>query len=184
MKHLRLFENFKGIDSICRQYGIENYTVNPDGTVDVDDNVHLDNKELKKLPLKFGKVTGNFNCVRNQLTTLEGAPREVGGDFYCRSNQLTTLEGAPREVGGGFFCFYNQLTTLEGGPREVVGRFDCEYNPIWEVYKLFPDYKSFVDSLDYGYLRGTNISRSRFKEALDELNIKMPKSIDGYKYID
>ena len=52
------------------------------------------------------------------------------------------------------------------------------------MYKLFPDHKSFMDSLDYGYLRGTNISRSRFKEALDELNIKMPKSIDGYKYID
>ena len=83
-----------------------------------------------------------------------------------------------------FLCSYNQLTALEGAPKEVGGGFYCEYNPIWEVYKLFPDHKSFMDSLDYGYLRGTNISRSRFKEALDELNIKMPKSIDGYKYID
>ena len=205
MKHLQLFEKFQDIDSICNKYRIRNYTINADGLIDVDGDVYLDNKRLTKLPLKFGKVTGDFDCHNNQLTTLEGAPREVGGGFDCYYNQLTTLEGSPREVGGYFSCsinklttleggprevggdFYcrnNKLTTLEGGPREVGGYFFCGYNPIYEVYKLFPHYKSFIDSLDYGYLRGTNISKSRFKEALDELGIKMPNKIKGYKYID
>ena len=213
MKHLKLFENFQDIDSICKEYGIKNYTINPDGSIDVNGDVDLYNKSLTKLPLKFGRVTGDFDCTYNQLTTLEGGPREVGGDFYCDNNKLTALEGAPREIGGGFYCvwnqlttlkgsprevggdFYcyrNQLTTLEGAPREVGGDFSCDDNPIYEVYKLFPDHKSFMDSLDYGYLRGTNISKSRFKEALDELNqeifitdrIKIPNSIEGYKYID
>ena len=40
-----------------------------------------------------------------------------------------------------------------------------------------------MDSLDYNYLRGTNIVKSRFQEALDELGIKMPKSIKGYNWI-
>lgn len=72
MKHIKLFENFKDIDQICEDYGIENYRINKDGTVDVDSDVNLSHKELMELPLKFGKVTGNFNCNDNLLTTLEG----------------------------------------------------------------------------------------------------------------
>ena len=40
-----------------------------------------------------------------------------------------------------------------------------------------------MDSLDYNYLRGTNIVKSRFQEALDELNIEMPNKINGYNWI-
>jgi len=40
-----------------------------------------------------------------------------------------------------------------------------------------------MDSLDYSYLRGTDIVKSRFKEALDEVGIKMPEKIKGYNYI-
>jgi hypothetical protein len=48
---------------------------------------------------------------------------------------------------------------------------------------IFPNFKSFIDSLDYGYLRGNNIVKSRFKEACDEIGIKMPEEIKGYNYI-
>jgi hypothetical protein len=40
-----------------------------------------------------------------------------------------------------------------------------------------------MDSLDHFYLRGTDIIKSRFKQALDEIGLKVPKSIEGYKYI-
>jgi hypothetical protein len=204
MKHLRLFENFEDIESICKKFGITNYTINADGSIDVNGDVYLNRNGLAKLPLKFGRVTGNFycydnklttlegspgevggdfSCHDNKLTTLEGSPREVGGGFYCHRNQLTTLEGGPREVGGNFYCYDNKLTTLEGGPREVGGDFYCDDNPIYWVYKLFPDYTSFVDSLDYNYLRGTDIVKVRFKEALDELNIEMLNKIKGYNWI-
>ena len=204
MKHLKLFENFEDIESICKKFGITNYTINVDGSIDVNGNVYLNRNGLAKLPLKFGRVTGNFYCYDNKLTTLEGSPREVGGAFDCHNNQLTTLEGGPREVGGAFYCSYNQLTTLEGsprevggnfgcgdnqlttlegGPREVGGNFNCNDNPIYSVYQLFPDYTSFVDSLDYNYLRGTDIVKVRFQEALDELGIKMPNKINGYNWI-
>jgi hypothetical protein len=128
------------------------------------------------------EVGGGFYCIGNQLTTLEGGPREVDGNFNCGGNQLITLEGSPRSVSEYFDCSYNQLTTLEGGPREV-GDFDCGDNPIYSVYKLFPDHKSYMDSLDYSYLRGKDIVKSRFKEALDEVGMKLPKKIEGYNYI-
>ena len=41
MKYLRLFESFENIYEICRKYDIENYTINPDGYIDVNDTVYL-----------------------------------------------------------------------------------------------------------------------------------------------
>jgi hypothetical protein len=266
MKHLKLFERFEDIDSICKKYGITNYTINSDDTVDVDGDVDLPSIRLSKLPIKFGKVSGafychdnklttlegspshvggfycsnnylttlegcpsevsaNFSCRQNQLTTLKGCPSHVGGDFDCRynrlitleggpnhvngnfncnDNQLSSLEGSPSEVGGYFNCSSNQLTTLEGGPSNVNGNFNCSGNnlitleggpnhvggyfncygnPVCNIYNLFNDYKSFKDSLDYNYLRGTDIVKSRFKEALEETGIKIPKEIKGYNWI-
>ena len=74
------------------------------------------------------EVTGCFNCYCNNLTSLEGVPKEVGGYFNCSDNNLTSLEGAPKEVGGGYYCNYNNLTSLEGAPKEVEGDFDCSDN--------------------------------------------------------
>jgi hypothetical protein len=130
MSWIKLFEDFSEIDALCQAWYIRNYTINPDGTVDVEGDVYLDYTGLKALPLKFSRVSGSFNCSSNQLTTLEGAPKEVGGYFNCQSNQLTTIEGAPKEVGGDFYCSYNQLTTLEGAPREVGGIFSCHHNQL------------------------------------------------------
>jgi hypothetical protein len=129
------------------------------------------------------EVGGDFFCGRNKLIDLKGAPIEVGGDFNCENNNLTSLEGAPREVGGDFHCENNNLTSLEGGPTKIGGNLYCNGNPIHSIYKLFPNHKAFMESLDYDYLRGTTIIKWKFKEALDEFNIKMPESIPGWKYI-
>jgi len=40
-----------------------------------------------------------------------------------------------------------------------------------------------MDSLDYNYLRGTDVVKSRFEEALVEIGKKMPEKIKGYNYI-
>ena len=55
MRYLKLFESFEDINKICRKYDIENYTINPDGYIDVNDTVYLYYKGLTKLPLKFNK---------------------------------------------------------------------------------------------------------------------------------
>ena len=124
-----LKESLEDIDSICKKYGIENYTIK-DGLVNVDGYVDLSFKKLTKLPLKFGEVSGDFNCSRNQLTSLEGAPSRVGGNFDCSQNQLTSLEGAPSRVEGNFSCSYNKLTSLEGAPEVVEKNFYCYNNKL------------------------------------------------------
>ena len=56
------------------------------------------------------------------LTSLKGAPKEVGGDFWCSYNQLTSLEGAPREIGGGFDCSNNPDLHSLDDIGEVTGK--------------------------------------------------------------
>ena len=75
-------------------------------------------------------VGGNFNCSHTQLTSLMGAPKHVGGDFNCSHNQLTNLTGAPKHVGGKFYCVHNQLTSLMGAPENVGDNFDCDHNQL------------------------------------------------------
>ena len=141
MKHLKLFESMTEIevDKICKKYGIKNWSLNPDGTVDVDGNVDLSRQRLSKLPLKFGRVTGYFFCSYNQLTSLEGCPTEIGGNFYCHINLLTSLKGCPTEIGGNFYCYNNQLTSLEGCPKEISGSFFCYNNQLTSL-KGAPEY--------------------------------------------
>jgi hypothetical protein len=75
--------NEQEIHDICKRYLISNYTINPDGSIDVDGDVSIANGRLTKLPLKFNKVSGDFYCSYNELTSLEGCPKEVGYYFYC-----------------------------------------------------------------------------------------------------
>ena len=125
-----LKESNQDINSICEKWGIKNYTINGDGSIDVDGDVNLSNKILTKLPLKFRNVSGCFYCHSNQLTSLEGCPQSVGGNFSCSYNKLTSLEGSPKSVGGNFNCSYNQLTSLEGSLKSVGGYFYCHYNQL------------------------------------------------------
>jgi hypothetical protein len=112
------------IDEICKKYGIINYTINQDDSIDVDGYVDLRNYKLTELPLKFNKVSGRFNCSYNKLTSLEGCPNYVGDTFYCSYNDLTSLESAPNYVGGKFYCYGNPL------PQEIID------NPKAEIIRL------------------------------------------------
>ena len=48
------------IHDICNKYNIENYTINDDESIDVNDSVNLSNYSLTELPLTFNVVTGDF----------------------------------------------------------------------------------------------------------------------------
>ena len=137
MKYLKLFEGFENIDEICKKYNIKDYTINTDGSIDVDRHVDLLDKGLTKLPLKFNKVNGSFYCSNNKLTSLEGCPKEVNGSFYCSNNKLTSFEYAPKIIRGIFDCIYNNIKSFEYFPSYVKSNFYCSGNLIYEVWLLF-----------------------------------------------
>jgi hypothetical protein len=126
------------IRELCKKYVIENYTINIDGSIDVDDSVGFSSKGLDEIPLKFNRVSGYFTCSINYLTSLLGCPQWVGGDFYCYGNKLESLEFCPEFVGSDFNCIYNKLTSLDFCPKYIGGDIICEYNKIWS-FKGIPD---------------------------------------------
>ena len=54
-----------GIEEICKEYCIKNYTINDDNSIDVEGDIVLRSLKLTKFPLTFNKVGGSFNCVSN-----------------------------------------------------------------------------------------------------------------------
>lgn len=113
----------KDIKQTCLQYQIKNFSINPDGSIDVDGNVDLSSRNLTALPLRFRRIMGNFNVQNNNLTTLVGGPLSVGGDFNCFNNELTTFASGPKWIGGDFYAYNNKLISLQGSPNEVVGSY-------------------------------------------------------------
>ena len=73
MKYLKLYEDFTDLDSevknFCEKYNIDYSTITiENGVVNVEGSVILVSKQLKSLPFKFGKVSGNFYINGNKST--------------------------------------------------------------------------------------------------------------------
>ena len=156
MKFLKSFKrsiNEYNIRSICKKYNITNYTINPDGSIDVNGDVDLSGIKLDHLPLKFGRVNGNFYCYNNRLTSLEGCPTIVEYDFYCNNNKLTTLKYFPK-VGGRIVIGNNKL------PKEI--RIICFYDQLLKKVIEYQDDYSIWNS------NGT-LNQFRFEELMDEV---------------
>jgi hypothetical protein len=107
---------------------------NADGKYEViaHKGVDVKNKYIKSLTndlFVWAKTDLSFVCREcYDLTTLEGAPREVGRHFRCGAcSSLISLKGAPKKVGLTFDCSYcKQLESLEGCPEEVGESFYCD----------------------------------------------------------
>ena len=143
---IKLFEQFNNeqeIHDICKKYYIENYTINSDGTIDVNETVDLSGLLRDIIPIKFNVVRGDFYCYNNKLTSLINSPRIVDGIFSCSKNKLTSLEGSPERVGDYFYCSHNQITQLDNLSL-ILTELNCSANKITELSNL-PNSLFFLD---------------------------------------
>jgi hypothetical protein len=151
MKNIKVYESFRTeqeIKNLCSKYRITDYQIRDDGSIDVNTNVNLGSKlgDLKKLPLIFNEVKGYhgyygyFDCNANNLTTLEGCPKEVSTWFACAANRITSLEHIPKKVGDDLFCYNNFfITSLEGLENTYIsGKLDVRYCTELYSIKGFP----------------------------------------------
>jgi len=189
MRKIKVYESFRTeqeIIDLCYEYGIENYRIRDDGSIDVGGDVNLWGKlgDIKQLPLTFNRVDGYFDCETNNLTTLEGCPKKVGGDFNCSRNKLTSLEHSPKIVEENFYCLYNipltsfdglentyitgvlyvtgceNLYSLKGFPKKVGG-FICWDTPIEPIYD------KFIQECNYETIRRFNKFDVIYTDGLD-----------------
>lgn len=189
IKLFRIFESKDEIVKTCKLLNIFNYSINPDGSVDVSGSVSIELSSLEELPLKFRNVSGNFFCNRNNIESLEGCPRKThnficsynklkslvggpeisNGDYICSDNYITSLVGGPKYVEDDFDFSYNQITSFEGFPENVGGLIFCGGNPVYEIFRLHPD-QDFIDLVnEYDVIRdGNKIVWVRLKQALED----------------
>lgn len=175
MKNIKTFEGFLSSDyvkssllrleifNICRKYGIKNYTVNKDGTIDVNGDVDLHRRGLTELPLKFNKVSGDFYCFENNLKSFDGFPKEIGKNIDVSDNNIKSFDGFPEKIGVSFFC---------------------THNPINELWRLFKD-KSKMELFIYNdIIRDNNIIiLDRLNDFLDQIGSPPVTEVKGYKCI-
>jgi hypothetical protein len=159
------------------------------GLVDIEGSFNCFGKRLTDFKgVKFGVVTGHFDCDNNSLTSLEGAPKKVGEYFACHNNSLTSLEGAPKKVVGNFSCYNNSLTSLEGAPQEVGGNFSCDNNSISEktlklVWETMQEKK--IDYWTALSLLKSQISNGCWEKMSRGLDVKLSKDAQkGYLTLD
>jgi len=188
LKEWKIFENHDNIYEICRKYGITNYTINSDGTIDVDGDVDLSDKGLTKLPLTFNRVIGDFSCsYNNRLTSLEGSPKHIDGYFSCSyNNRLTSLEGSPKHIDGYFSCYSNKLINLDHLP-EVSGDIYMVNNPVyWIVKDWIKSPKGRWEKWEYfqdlNIIQGSKVILERLEEFHEVMEIPMPDLKEIKKY--
>lgn len=136
------------IVSILDHFKIVNYTINIDYSVDIDGDVNLscvrdkNNEVITKIPIKFGKITGYFDCSYNRLENLENSPNWVGGNFKCNAqydDSFESLIGGPRWVGGRYECDDNiNLRTLEGCPENIGYEFNFSDTSVYD-FDILPN---------------------------------------------
>jgi hypothetical protein len=114
--------------------------VNKDGSISVNGTVNFYEvmHGIPYFPVKFKEINGDFLADRNALKSLVFSPEKVTGKYNISSNRITSLEGAPQEV-GTFVCNFNKLTSLEGLPIVTTGEVSINKNSDLKSLKGLPD---------------------------------------------
>jgi hypothetical protein len=168
MKYIRKYNEAieRSIEDWCVALKLKDFHINDNNSIDVYTNVDIDNKGLKKFPIKFNEIRGYFSCRFNGLETLENGPIELSGGYYCENNNIRSLNGYPKKIG------------IE---------FSFNRNPVYNLYAVFGrSLEKYKASLDFNYFREnyTCIIRRRFELACKEADVSMPNFIPEYEYID
>lgn len=181
--HQFLESHSQSLEDLCQQYGIKKWTTNPDGSIDVDNDVSFHDLGLDKLPIRFRNVSGTFDCGYNNLKSLQGCPQFVGDSFICYHNQLTTLQDGPQKVLMDYACQNNQIWTF-AGVGSIKYDFYCQGNPIDAIYNLFGQIFNQVKVIETINLKYPDLFQTDGKryaiwtdvleEIAEELKVKLP----------
>lgn len=129
----KLNKEYRDIKKFCDNYLNTTYTINKDYSVDVHGNAYLRNAGLTKIPVKFNKIDGKFDCSLNELTSLKNCPNIVNGDFDFEENQITSLEYFPTHIQGKVNGSHNQITDISKIQNMNIKSLDLERNYLTNI---------------------------------------------------
>jgi hypothetical protein len=175
------------IIELCEKYGIENYTINDDLSIDVEGDVDLESQSLYEIPLKFNRVSGYFDCSCNYLKSLEGCPEYVGRFFNFDDNYITSLKYLPRYISGDINFIDNEIWSFKGIPDSFRSELYCDLNKIWNIWILFETSKDIEFFNECDIIREPETPHSLPIVIIERLNFFLEtigkptvEKVDGY----
>ena len=66
----------KEIKEICKKFKIEDYQINDDETIDVNNDVFIrgiTGEKIEEITLLFNKIIGDFVCNFNKIKSIKGS---------------------------------------------------------------------------------------------------------------
>ncbi len=116
------------------QYNIENYRLQKNSQhgfiVNTQGDVNLKGQNLARIPIKFGRIEGHFDCSENKLKDFDFAPYYVAHGFYASQNELTSLKGCPNFVGADMNVSENKIKNLDFFPKFLGREFNISKNEL------------------------------------------------------
>ena len=101
-------------------------------------------RQINSRGVRFGMVSGTFNCSRMMLEDLDGCPHTVGVDFLAWDNHIVNLKGGPRKVRKNYDVNDCRIESLEGCPDEVGGTFILDNNILHNLEGITPTFTGWL----------------------------------------
>jgi hypothetical protein len=100
------------------------WTLNSEGKIDVKSDIFMNQRNISEVPVKFGKVYGNFICSYNNLTSLKNFPDYISNSLFIGNNKIETFD---------FFPEVETLVFLENTPlKNYFQNVKEEDFPYWD----------------------------------------------------
>ncbi len=116
------------LHNVC---GVQDFTVNKNGSINVHGNVIMFNSQETELALKLSRVTGNFICCYSKLKSMKNFPEHVLGRLDISFTNICSLNDLPdtpkMQVHGDFVCTkcgFNEKDIRSAA--KVNGKVYCE----------------------------------------------------------
>lgn len=144
----------RNIKEVLDQYNVVDYTINNDGSVNLTKDITFFKKNLDKIPFKISIAPRVLDFSFNNITSLEGSPKECNVVFYAMNN-ISDLTGVPvvskllslsnnklekLNFPKGFktdelLLNHNNIYELTGIPSDFSGKIFLNQNPIATCFK-------------------------------------------------
>ena len=111
------------------KWDFPNYTVNPDGSLNLVGNISIS----EPIPFIINKIKGNVTYIYEKglykpNESLKGAPKDIDGNFTCQFYGVRSLKQGPVKITGDFSVWGNRFSDLQGSPLEIGKNFDVSMN--------------------------------------------------------
>ena len=102
------------IELFCEEFNIKNYYINEDYSINVYQNVVLDNFIGSSSPIKLNKVIGYFSCSKSNIKSFKNFPNFINENIYFQGNIIENFHGFPKTVRGRIVLWGSTIKSLDG----------------------------------------------------------------------